>query len=391
MTLVAMGLGTRKAPAGANLDPTESFWSFLSMVPELSGKGESGVISGLVLRPSTKKTMTIEIGGDPAITDAGAIKMGRRMILVSNIGDPETVSLPASDGYSAFEVAVALYVDISKKQPDQETAGTPQYVKTLVVKNETGASRSFADEKEAREQIEKNLPTEAQNAYLYLGWIKVPAYASSISNDDCHPAGTALPTTGKIIQTTQQKIEQLEATTDKKLAEITKKINTTLASMDDVGKTVSLVSNTDGVLTTFAVNNSPAEKCDHYFSICYDSNVSGSYRDLITVSDDGNSFKVRSSGYYLISIFCDILDERRVSSFTPKLYVTSTDKYDHAPLSVPNNYLTIVPGNALIRAAQNTFVARLESECTYYIGAWITAIESIIVKTYFTASITKLK
>lgn len=211
MTLVAMGLGTRKAPAGANLDPTEGFWSFLSMVPKLSGKNQSGIISGLKLAPSSKKTMAVTVGGDPSETDAGVVKIGRRLVLVSNTGDPATIELPAADTAGAFNAAIALYIDSSKPEADKETAGTPQYVKTLVAKGKVGARDSFYDPTAARAAIEAALPASAGGAYLYLGWVNITANASSLSNNDCHSVDSCVPSTADIREKLRREVDQLKA------------------------------------------------------------------------------------------------------------------------------------------------------------------------------------
>lgn len=289
MTLVAMGLGTRKAPAGANLDPTEGFWSFLSMVPKLSGKNQSGIISGLKLAPSSKKTMAVTVGGDPSETDAGVVKIGRRLVLVSNTGDPATIELPAADTAGAFNAAIALYIDSSKPEADKETAGTPQYVKTLVAKGKVGARDSFYDPTAAQAAIEAALPASAGGAYLYLGWVNIAANASSLSNDDCHPVDSCVPSTADIREKLRREVDQLKADVSQTAKSAYQKA---VDVENSIGKFCHLVrgeqtiyAGTDG----WRVDNLPSFDGDYGFAHTTD-----------------NTFVITSPGTYIIRVDIDM-------------------------------------------------------------------------------------
>lgn len=287
MTLVAMGLGTRKAPAGANLDPTESFWSFLSMVPKLSGKNQSGIISGLKLAPSSKKTMAVTVGGDPSETDAGVIKIGRRFVLVSNTGDPATIALPAADTAGAFNVAIALYIDSSNPDSDKETAGTPQYVKTLVVKGTVGETDLFSDESTAREKIETALPAGAGGAYLYLGWVEIAANASSLSGDGCHPVDSCISSVSDIREKLQKEVDQLKSDAAQTAREAYQKV-------EDMQNNIGKYCRVEAPAQDFYL--SPGSDIDHPIVRW---NVKDGDQDLIVLPGD-SSFKICNPGTYII-------------------------------------------------------------------------------------------
>lgn len=284
MGLVAMGLGTKEAPAGANLDPAESFWSFLSLVPTISGK-KPGIISGLKLKPANGLGLLVKIGGDADTTDAGIIQIGRRYVLVSNIGEPTVVSLPKASDTGAFAAAVAVYVDTSNTDAANEKPGTPDYVKTLVVKGAVGSPDAFEDENAARTKIESALPSGAAGAYLYLGWVKIDVNASSVGGDDCHPADTHLPTPMARQQEIQEKVGQLSTTLLEKISAV----NSKLDELKDVGKTAVLNRGEQIIYTgtnDWSVNALP--------------NFEGDAQDF--VSTDDYRITIHRKGTYMITV-----------------------------------------------------------------------------------------
>lgn len=209
MTLIAMGLGTRKAPEGANLDPAESFWSFLSAFPALlcsnseedfTGDPQGGhqmtgygptfklpkrpsiILSGLKIRADENKKLGLLIGGEPNDTDAGIIKIGRRYVLVSNSGKPESLTLEASPLHET-QYAIVVYVDTQKPDAEHEQPGTPEYVKVKAV------NLTVVNYPDRGRNIREALPDFVGENYLDLGDAYVPKDATSVGK--CKPATPA--------------------------------------------------------------------------------------------------------------------------------------------------------------------------------------------------------
>ena len=209
MTLIAMGLGTRKAPEGANLDPAESFWSFLSAFPALlcsnseedfTGDPQGGhqmtgygptfklpkrpsiILSGLKIRADENKKLGLLIGGEPNDSDAGIIKIGRRYVLVSNSGKPESLTLEASPLHET-QYAIVVYVDTQKPDAEHEQPGTPEYVKVKAV------NLTVVNYPDRGRNIREALPDFVGENYLDLGDAYVPKDATSVGK--CKPATPA--------------------------------------------------------------------------------------------------------------------------------------------------------------------------------------------------------
>lgn len=209
MTLIAMGLGTRKAPEGANLDPAESFWSFLSAFPALlcsnseedfAGDPQGGhqmtgygptfklpkrpsiILSGLKIRADENKKLGLLIGGEPNDTDAGIIKIGRRYVLVSNSGKPESLTLEASPLHET-QYAIVVYVDTQKPDAEHEQPGTPEYVKVKAV------NLTVVNYPDRGRNIREALPDFVGENYLDLGDAYVPKDATTVGK--CKPATPA--------------------------------------------------------------------------------------------------------------------------------------------------------------------------------------------------------
>lgn len=180
MALTVMGMGTKQAPAGVNLDPQKQFWSHLSAYINKessaynSTNSRVGYISGFECRQNTQADMTILIGGGNAPDSAVMELADNRMVLISTDGTPQRVTIPTAPSSGTRIDAVVSYVDISSASPDSETPGTPSYIKTIVVKGSSSAPDNSA--------IVAALPASAGGQYYRWCDVTLTANQNIITN-----------------------------------------------------------------------------------------------------------------------------------------------------------------------------------------------------------------
>lgn len=185
MAITAMGLGTKQAPENVNLDPQVQFWSWLYAYQEPSPSNTvnwaGGYIKGFPITQTTPAGMSVQIGVSPSGGNDCAILeyAKRKMTLLSTDGTPQVVTIPTAPASGSRIDSIVSYVDVASPDPESETPGTPEYVKTVVVSG-TAASSPTAPTKE---QIQSALPPTVENWYHWAD-VKVAADQTVINNSN---------------------------------------------------------------------------------------------------------------------------------------------------------------------------------------------------------------
>lgn len=186
MAITAMGLGTKAAPEGANLDPQREFWSWLRafLHPREYGDNhahERAYFSGFACTQTDPAGMSIKIGGT-ATPDSAVLVVAPvgKPVLLSTNGEPELVTIPTAPATGSRIDAVVSYIDTTSPVTDSETPGTPEYVHTIVVQG-TAASNPSAP---TNEQIVAALPAGAGGTYYRWCDVRVAASQTVITNSD---------------------------------------------------------------------------------------------------------------------------------------------------------------------------------------------------------------
>ena len=186
MAITAMGLGTKAAPEGANLDPQREFWSWLRafLHPHENGDNfahQRAYFSGFACTQTDPAGMSIKIGGT-ATPDSAVLVVGPvgKPVLLSTNGEPELVTIPTAPATGSRIDAVVSYIDTTSPVTDSETPGTPEYVHTIVVSG-TAASNPSAP---TNEQIIAALPAGAGGTYYRWCDVRVAASQTVITNSD---------------------------------------------------------------------------------------------------------------------------------------------------------------------------------------------------------------
>lgn len=196
MAITAMGLGTKAAPEGANLDPQAQFWSFLSafcgkQVTTATGSDEwqsRAWFSGFKARANDPTDMSILIGGENGTIDSAALWHAGSVVLLSTDGEPQKVTIQAAPAAGARYDAIVSYIDKSNADAETEKPGTPDYVKTIVV---SGTAASSPD-KPTDSQIKAKLPAGVGS---YFRWcdVYVESGATDINDSNITDARPASP------------------------------------------------------------------------------------------------------------------------------------------------------------------------------------------------------
>lgn len=190
-----MGLGTKAAPEGANLDPQREFWSWLRAFLHPGEYGdnhahERAYFSGFACAQTDPAGMSIRIGGtntpDSAVL---VVAPGGKPVLLSTNGEPELVTIPTAPATGSRIDAVVSYIDTTSPVTDAETPGTPEYVHTIVVQG-TAASNPSAP---TNEQIIAALPAGAGGTYYRWCDVRVAASQTVITNSDIFAKKPASP------------------------------------------------------------------------------------------------------------------------------------------------------------------------------------------------------
>lgn len=183
MAITAMGLGTKGAPANTNLDPQNQFWSWLYAFKNEQQIGtttyRNGLFAGFTITQNDPGGMSILIGADDPVNSAVLEYATGKMALLSTDGTPQTVTIPTAPASGSRIDSIVSYIDVSSPNPDSETPGTPEYVKTVVVSG-TAASSPTAPTKQ---QIQAALPSTVENWYHWAD-VKVAASQTVITNSN---------------------------------------------------------------------------------------------------------------------------------------------------------------------------------------------------------------
>ena len=214
MALTALGLGTKGAPANTNLDPQRQFWSWLSTFKNPDELGDSGhheraYFSGFACTQTTPAGMSIQIGGGDEVDSAAIFISSDRAVLLSTDGTPQTVTIPTAPASGSRIDAVVSYIDNSSPSAGDETPGTPEYVKTIVVSGTASGSPSAPTDS----QIVSALPAGANAKYYRWCDVRVAQGATTITNSNITDKKPASPnvywTTSEIQDIAEQAVGHL--------------------------------------------------------------------------------------------------------------------------------------------------------------------------------------
>lgn len=186
MAITAMGLGTKAAPEGANLDPQREFWSWLRafLHPDENGDNNAhqrAYFSGFGCAQTDPAGMSIKIGGtsepDSAVLVVAPVG---KPVLLSTDGTAQEVTIPTAPATGSRIDAVVSYIDTTSPDPETETPGTPEYVHTIVVQGTAASNPSEL----TNEQIVAALPAGAGGTYYRWCDVRVAAGQTVITNSD---------------------------------------------------------------------------------------------------------------------------------------------------------------------------------------------------------------
>ena len=185
MAITAMGIGTKQAPDNVNLDPQRQFWSWLSTFKNPNELGDSGhheraYFSGFACTQTSPAGMSIQIGGGDEVDSAAIFIDSDRAVLLSTDGTPQKVTIPTAPASGSRIDAVVSYIDISSPSAGDETPGTPEYVKTIVVSGTASGSPSAPTDS----QIISALPAVANAKYYRWCDVRVAQGATTITNSN---------------------------------------------------------------------------------------------------------------------------------------------------------------------------------------------------------------
>ena len=195
MAITAMGIGTKTAPADVNLDPQSQFWSFLTAF--VSGAGTDSdhsaraYFSGFRVRQNDPVGMSVLVGGEDGTIDSAAFKQSNTgaIVLLSTDGTPQEVTIATAPASGSRIDAIVSYIDKTNADATKETAGTPQYVKTIAVQGTAAASNPVAP---TNDEITAALPTGVGGFYRWAD-VKVGQGVINITDDNVSDAKPASP------------------------------------------------------------------------------------------------------------------------------------------------------------------------------------------------------
>lgn len=194
MAITAMGIGTKQAPENVNLDPQRQFWSWLSTFKNPDELGDSGhheraYFSGFACTQTEPAGMSIQIGGGDEVDSAAIFISSDRAVLLSTDGTPQKVTIPTAPASGSRIDAVVSYIDTSSPSAEDETPGTPEYVKTIVVSGTASGSPSAPTDS----QIVSALPAGANAKYYRWCDVRVAQGATTITNSNITDKKPASP------------------------------------------------------------------------------------------------------------------------------------------------------------------------------------------------------
>ena len=193
--ITALGIGTKQAPENVNLDPQRQFWSWLSPFVHPDEKSadsyhhQRGYFSGFACTQTTPAGMSIQIGGGGSSDSALLVLSAGRCVLLSTDGEPQVVTIPTAPASGSRIDAVVSYIDTTSADPEAETPGTPEYVKTIVVSGTAASSPSAPTDA----QIVSALPAGANAKYYRWCDVRVAQGATTITNSNITDKKPASP------------------------------------------------------------------------------------------------------------------------------------------------------------------------------------------------------
>ena len=193
--ITALGIGTKQAPENVNLDPQRQFWSWLSPFVHPDEKSadsyhhQRGYFSGFACTQTTPAGMSIQIGGGGSSDSALLVLSAGRCVLLSTDGEPQVVTIPTAPASGSRIDAVVSYIDTTSADPEAETPGTPEYVKTIVVSGTAASSPSAPTDA----QIVSALPAGASAKYYRWCDVRVAQGATTITNSNITDRKPASP------------------------------------------------------------------------------------------------------------------------------------------------------------------------------------------------------
>ena len=212
--ITALGLGTKQAPENVNLDPQRQFWSWLAPFVHPDEKSadsyhhQRGYFSGFACTQTTPAGMSIQIGGGSAPDSALLVLTKGRCVLLSTDGTPQKVTIPTAPASGSRIDAVVSYIDTTSADPEAETPGTPEYVKTIVVSGTAASSPSAPTDA----QIVSALPAGANAKYYRWCDVRVAQGATTITNSNITDKKPASPnvywTTSEIQEMAQDVVDE---------------------------------------------------------------------------------------------------------------------------------------------------------------------------------------
>ena len=196
--ITALGLGTKQAPDNVNLDPQRQFWSWLTPFMSPSDRTadsyhhQRAYFSGFNATQTEPAGMTIQIGGT-AEADSAVLFIAdgdkTKAVLLSTDGEPEVVTIPTAPASGSRIDTVVSYIDTTSADPETETPGTPEYVKTIVVSGTAASSPSAPTDS----QIVAALPAGANSRYYRWCDVRVAQGATTITNSNITDKKPASP------------------------------------------------------------------------------------------------------------------------------------------------------------------------------------------------------
>ena len=194
MALTALGLGTKQAPDNVNLDPQSQFWSWLYAFQEPRASNSvnwaGGYIKGFPITQTDPAGMSVQIGvpasggADCAVFEYAQ----RKMTVLSTDGTPQVVTIPTAPTSGSRIDSIVSYIDTTSADPETETPGTPEYVKTVVVSGTASSSPTAPN----KQQIQAALPPTVENWYHWAD-VKVAANQTTITNSNITDRKPARP------------------------------------------------------------------------------------------------------------------------------------------------------------------------------------------------------
>ena len=191
--ITALGIGTKQAPDNVNLDPQRQFWSWLYSFKaprseQTTTPWRNGYFTGFSITQTDPVGMSVQIGGTDPV-DSALLEYGSgKMTLLSTDGTPQVVTIPTAPTSGSRIDTIVSYIDTTSADPESETPGTPEYVKTVVVSGTASSSPTAPN----KQQIQAALPPTVENWYQWAD-VRVAQGTTVITNSNITDKKPASP------------------------------------------------------------------------------------------------------------------------------------------------------------------------------------------------------